>query len=60
MKVSRTFSIDIEDLTEIQTRIDDGKISNLNEFVQNAVKNELKVNKYVKSQWKAFRYIYYI
>ena len=42
MKVSRTISIDLEDLTEIQKKIDESKISNLSEFIQNAVKNELK------------------
>ena len=42
MKVSRTISIDLQDLTEIQKRIDEFKISNLSEFVQKAVKNELK------------------
>jgi metal-responsive CopG/Arc/MetJ family transcriptional regulator len=42
MKVSRTISIDLEYLTEIQKRIDECKISNLSEFVQKAVKNELK------------------
>lgn len=50
MKVSRTISIDIKDLTEIQTKIDKGKISNLSEFIQNAVKNELKVNKHVTTE----------
>ena len=42
MKVSRTISIDLEDLTEIQKKIDESKISNLSEFIQFAVKNELK------------------
>ena len=42
MKVSRTISIDLEDLTEIQKKINKNKISNLSEFIQNAVKNELK------------------
>lgn len=42
MKVSRTISIDLEDLTEIQKRINENNVSNLSEFVQNAVKNELK------------------
>jgi hypothetical protein len=42
MKVSRTISIDLEDLTEIQKKIKENKIANLSEFIQNAVKNELK------------------
>jgi len=42
MKVSRTISIDLEDLTEIQKRLDENKISNLSEFVQKAIKKELK------------------
>lgn len=42
MKVSKTISIDLEDLTEIQKKIDEDKISNLSEFIQFAVKNELK------------------
>jgi hypothetical protein len=42
MKVSRTISIDLEDLTEIQKKIKECKISNLSEFIQYVVKKELK------------------
>lgn len=42
MKVTRTISLDLEDLTEIQIKINEGKISNLSQFVQSAIKNELK------------------
>lgn len=46
MKVSRTISIDLEDLKEIQEKIESGKVSNLSEFVQKAVKNELNGGKH--------------
>lgn len=50
MKVSRTISIDLEDLSYIQEKIRRGKISNLSEFIQYAVKNELKDDYNVRSE----------
>lgn len=40
--VSRTVALELEDMTEIQKKIQKGEIKNVSEFVQQAVKNELK------------------
>jgi hypothetical protein len=42
MKISRTITIDFEDLIEIQKRIKNGEISSLSGFMQKAIQNELK------------------
>lgn len=50
MKVSRTISLDLEDLNHIQMKINEGRISNLSEFIQYAVKKELGDDKNGHSQ----------
>jgi Arc/MetJ-type ribon-helix-helix transcriptional regulator len=42
MIVCKTLSIPIEDLGEIERRIEDGKEKSVSGFVQKAIKNELK------------------
>lgn len=42
LKVSRTISIEFDDLARIKKLISEGKASNLSEFIQKAVKHELK------------------
>jgi Arc/MetJ-type ribon-helix-helix transcriptional regulator len=40
--VSRTVSFELDDLNKIQKKIEDGEANNLSDFVQKAIKNELK------------------
>ncbi len=40
--VSRTVSIELEDLAQIQEKIKNNELSNISEFVRKAIKNELK------------------
>jgi len=40
--VSRTIALDLEDMTRIQRKIENGEFKNVSEFVQQAVRNELK------------------
>lgn len=42
MMVSKTLSIELNDLAEIQKKVRDGESSTFSEFVQRAIKNELK------------------
>jgi len=42
MMVSKTVSLELEDLSKIQKRIEDGEFTTFSEFVQIAIKNELK------------------
>lgn len=42
MMVSRTVSFELNDLNKIQKKIGNGEVENLSEFVQKAIKNELK------------------
>jgi len=43
--LSKTVSLELDDLSRIQERIEDGEFSTFSEFVQNAIKNELdKIN----------------
>lgn len=42
LNVSKTVSIELEDINKIQKLIEQKEVSNLSEFVQKAVKNELK------------------
>jgi len=42
MKISRTITIDLEDLVKIDAKIKNEEIQSLSEFVQKAVKNEIK------------------
>ena len=42
MFVSKSISIDLEDLNEIQRRISEGTIKTVSEFVQKAIEHELK------------------
>jgi Arc/MetJ-type ribon-helix-helix transcriptional regulator len=42
MNVSKTISIPVETLSEIQKRIEKGEETSLSKFIQRAVKNELK------------------
>lgn len=42
MLVSRTIALDLKDMTKIQRKIENGEFKNVSEFVQKAVKNELK------------------
>jgi Arc/MetJ-type ribon-helix-helix transcriptional regulator len=42
LKVSHTFSIELDDLAKIQEKIKNGDFANISEFVQKAVKNELR------------------
>lgn len=42
MNVSKTISLPIETLSNIQERIDRGEEINLSKFVQRAIKNEMK------------------
>jgi predicted CopG family antitoxin len=40
--VSKTVSIDLDDLKRVQNKIKEGKAITFSEFVQRAIKNELK------------------
>lgn len=40
--VSKTVSIELDDINRIQEKIKSGEVSNLSEFVQRAIRNELK------------------
>lgn len=42
MMVSKTVSIELEDLSKIQNEIENGNALTFSEFVQRAIKNELK------------------
>jgi len=42
MIVSKSVSIPVDDLTEVQKRIENGEEKSLSGFVQRAIKNELK------------------
>ena len=42
MYVSKSVSIEINDLVKIDEEIKDGKAANVSEFVQRAIKNELE------------------
>jgi Arc/MetJ-type ribon-helix-helix transcriptional regulator len=42
LNVSKTVSLELEDINKIQKLIERKEVSNLSEFVQKAVKNELK------------------
>lgn len=39
--LSKTVSLELEDLSKIQKRIEDGEFTTFSEFVQYAIKNEL-------------------
>jgi len=41
MMLSKTVSLELEDLSKIQKRIEDGEFTTFSEFVQYAIKNEL-------------------
>lgn len=59
MIVSKTISIEFDDLVEVQDRIKIGEVQSLSEFVQKAIKNELErwfLN--VKLEWKTFGYLH--
>lgn len=47
MMVSKTVSIELEDLTKIQDRLRMGEANSFSEFVQKAIKNELRSAKHV-------------
>ena len=49
MKISRTITIDLEDLVKIDAKIKNEEIQSLSEFVQKAVKNEIKRWRYMPS-----------
>jgi hypothetical protein len=40
--VSKTVSLELEDLSKIRDKLKEGKASTFSEFVQRAIKNELK------------------
>jgi hypothetical protein len=42
MRCSKTVSIGLDDLNKIQKKIDENKYSTFSEFVQKAIKNELR------------------
>ncbi len=42
LRVSKTCSLELEDLSKIQKRIEEGEFTTFSEFVQYAIKNELK------------------
>lgn len=42
MKIARTVTLDFEDLVCIDERIKNGEFEGVSDFVQHAVKNELK------------------
>ncbi|MEN6574136.1 hypothetical protein [Methanobacterium aggregans] len=42
MKISRTITLDFEDLVKIDDEIKRGEFGSVSEFVQHAVKNELR------------------
>lgn len=42
MRIARTVTLDLEDLVNIDDKIKNGEIQTVSEFVQQAVKNELK------------------
>jgi Arc/MetJ-type ribon-helix-helix transcriptional regulator len=42
VKVNKSVSIDLKSLVKIQEKIDNGESENLSEFIQKAIKNELK------------------
>jgi len=42
MKISRTITIDLDDLVKIDFKIKNKEIKSLSEFVQTSIKNELK------------------
>lgn len=41
MKISKTISLDFEDLSKINDKIEKGEFENVTEFVQHAIKKEL-------------------
>lgn len=42
MMVSKTVTIDVKDLVRIDEKVENGEASTISEFVQKAIKNELK------------------
>lgn len=42
MMVSKTVTLDVIDLVKINKKIENGESNNVSEFVQKAIKNELK------------------
>jgi Arc/MetJ-type ribon-helix-helix transcriptional regulator len=42
MKISRTVTIDLEDLMKINSRIENGEFEGVSDFVQQAIKKHLK------------------
>jgi Arc/MetJ-type ribon-helix-helix transcriptional regulator len=40
--VAKSVSIDLDDLTEIQKKLDNGESNSLSEFIRNAIKKELE------------------
>lgn len=42
MMVSKTVTIDVNDLVRIDEKVKNGEAGNISEFVQKAIKNELK------------------
>jgi hypothetical protein len=42
MKISRTITVDLEDLIRIDQKMKNKEIKSLSEFVQKSIKNELK------------------
>ena len=42
MYVSKTITLEAEDVVKIQKSVENGKAATFSEFVQNAIKNELR------------------
>lgn len=42
MKISRSITLELEDLIKIDNKIKKGEFESVSEFIQQAVKNELK------------------
>jgi Arc/MetJ-type ribon-helix-helix transcriptional regulator len=42
LMVAKSVSMDLNDLSKIQEKIENGESASLSEFVRNAIKNELK------------------
>ncbi|GAB6054687.1 hypothetical protein JCM15415_21920 [Methanobacterium movens] len=44
MYVTKSVSIELEDLMEISKKIEDGEVASLSHFIRNAIKNELNLD----------------
>ncbi len=42
--VTKSVSIELEDLLEISKKIEDGEVASLSHFIRNAIKNELNLD----------------